>query len=156
MQLARLYLQSGTFLDYYMGRHEPSLSAALREAYTSPDREPDGDASRARLLSPLVPSELRHLFPQLLIPPSKSDSFQWPPTFLVHGTADTAIRADESRHLAALLRRAGVNVTLRLIEGREHSFDYARDAEGAFGGEGGLFDEAAGFLAHHLGAEGSA
>lgn len=156
MQLARLYLQLGTFLDYYTGRHEPSISATLRETSTSLDREPDSAELYARILSPLVPSELCRLFPQLLIPPSKSDSFQWPPTFLVHGTADTALSADESRHLAALLQRAGVDVTLQLVEGKEHSFDYAHDAEDLFGGEGGLFDAAVGFLAYHLGASGNA
>lgn len=151
MQLARLYLQMGVFLDYYTGRHQPSLSAALREASLSSAQGPDCDEAYARLLRPHVPPKLRHLFPQLLIPSSKSESFHWPPTFLVHGTADTALRADESRYLAACLQRAGVDVTLRSMEGKEHSFDYAHDAEDTFGGEGGLFDEAVGFLVRHLG-----
>ena len=152
MQLARLYLQLGVFLDYYTGRHQPSLSAALREASLSSSRDPDSDESHASLLSSHVPPDLRHLFPQLLIPSSKSESFYWPPTFLIHGTADTALRADESRHLATLLQQAGIDVTIRLVEGKEHSFDYARDAEDTFGGEGELFAEAASFLIHHLGS----
>ena len=151
MQLARLYLQLGVFLDYYTGRHQPSLGAALREASLSLAEDLDSDESYASLLSPHVPTGLHYLFPQLLIPSSKSESFKWPPTFLVHGTADTALRADESRHLAMLLERAGVDVTLRLVEGQEHSFDYAHDAEGTFGGEAGLFDEAVGFLMQHIG-----
>ncbi|KIK67605.1 hypothetical protein GYMLUDRAFT_785295 [Collybiopsis luxurians FD-317 M1] len=32
MPLALLYLQLGTYLDYYTGQHEPSISAALRAA----------------------------------------------------------------------------------------------------------------------------
>ncbi|KAH9936340.1 alpha/beta-hydrolase [Fomitopsis serialis] len=153
MQLARLYFQLGTYLDYYTGHHEPSLSAALQGAANTPShsgRELDAD-----MLMSLIPSDLLHLFPQYSISKSTTGLRRWPATFLVHGTADTAIRADESRNLHAILRRADVDVTLRLVEGEEHSFDYVQDAEGLFGGEGGLFDEASDFLLRHLGVTGA-
>ncbi|KZT73753.1 alpha/beta-hydrolase [Daedalea quercina L-15889] len=151
MQLARLYFQLGVYLDYYTGYHEPSLSAAIREAYGhSSDLEPESGNSRVDQLRSLVPAESLHLFPQFCVSEPMSESLRWPATLLVHGTADTAICADESRNLYTLLRHAGVDVALRLVQGQEHSFDYVKNAEEIFGGEGGLFGEAAAFLIRHL------
>ncbi|KAH9841593.1 Alpha/Beta hydrolase protein [Rhodofomes roseus] len=147
MQLARLYFQLGTYLDYYTGHHEPSLSAIVREAFSA--ASDPGRAVEVDVLSTLIPTDSLPLFPQAFLSGSKAGS--WPATFLVHGTADTAVHADESRSLDLLLQRAGVEVTLRLVEGKEHSFDYADDAEDTFGGKGGLYDEAADFLCRHLG-----
>jgi dipeptidyl aminopeptidase/acylaminoacyl peptidase len=68
----------------------------------------------------------------------------------VHGTADTAVHIQESRHLRNLLNAAGVDVTLTAIEGKEHSFDYESDAGDRYGGKDGLFDMIAAFLMSRL------
>ncbi|KAK0504296.1 Alpha/Beta hydrolase protein [Armillaria luteobubalina] len=130
MLLARLYLQLGTFLDYYTGAHEPSLSATL--------------CTRA---PPIAIDELtlKHkiLFPQMNV------TGAWPPTLFVHGAIDTAVPADESRHLHYLLLDAGVNSELVVIDGMEHSFDYAPESEEKFGT---LFDSIAIFFRDKLNA----
>jgi acetyl esterase/lipase len=119
MVLTRLLLQLGTFLDYYTG--DEGFSHVLR---SDPCRE-------------LIPSKHLTLFPQFWVTPD------WPPSFLVHGTEDTAIPIQESINLRALLENAGVMVILKLVDGKEHSFDYAPDAETV---HGELFDEAVEFL----------
>ncbi|KAG7445677.1 alpha/beta-hydrolase [Guyanagaster necrorhizus] len=128
MLLTRLYLQCGIFLDYYTGAHEPSLSATLR--------------TRA----PPIPIEeftLKHgiLFPQMNV------TGAWPPTLFVHGEIDTAVPADESRHLHSLLVDAGVKTEIIVIDGMEHSFDYAPDCEEKFGA---IFDRIVVFLGNKL------
>ena len=130
MLLARLYLQLGVFIDYYTGQHNPSLSNTLRQALSTPE-------SNAEDLMCQIPERQRSLFPQFGV-----DS-NWPPTFLLHGTNDTAVPVAESRHMQALLRKAGVPVVLLEFEGKEHSFDYEPGVETVFGGE---FDEVAVFL----------
>lgn len=52
--------------------------------------------------------------------------------------------------MESALRSAGVQVTLRRVEGEEHSFDYSPGAEQKYGQIGGLFDEAVEFLVRHL------
>ncbi|EPQ50964.1 alpha/beta-hydrolase [Gloeophyllum trabeum ATCC 11539] len=139
MQLTRLYLQLGVFLDYYTGCHEPSLSAQLREALTSSS---DDDAHLEAHMRSLIPDEHLCLFPQF-------DSLnEWPPALLVHGTSDTADKIRESEHLHALLQGAGVDVILKQVEGEEHSFDYQADAEERFGRI--MFDDVAEFLVKRL------
>ncbi|THH27996.1 hypothetical protein EUX98_g6191 [Antrodiella citrinella] len=133
MLLARLYLQLGVFLDYYTQMYQPSLSLALRGA------RDDAELSEI-LLSHLSPSHLR-LFPQLQV------SSAWPPTFLIHGEADTAVPVLESIHMRDVLKTAGVDVTLQIVKGLEHSFDYVKDAEAHFSA---LFDQAASFLMTRL------
>ena len=88
MQLARLYLQMGNFLDYYTGQHEPSLSAALRDT-------PHEDA---------VPAQHRRLFPQFNV------SASWPSTLICHGESDTAVPVAESVYLRDSLHEAGAPV----------------------------------------------
>ncbi|THH16722.1 hypothetical protein EW146_g3980 [Bondarzewia mesenterica] len=128
MLLARLYLQQGTFLDYWTGLHAPSLSETLRTQLEDADR--CGSA---------IPHESRTLFPELLV------SKDWPPTFLVHGELDSAVPLADSRNMCELLKGANVDVQLRVVEGQEHSFDYQADAddEGKFKS---VFDEAVDFL----------
>lgn len=130
--LPRLYLQLGTWLDYYTGQHEPSLSAQLRGAQTGAD------------LTSLLLDEHRALFPQLYV------DMAWPPAFLVHGNKDSAVPVVESQNMERLLKSAGVKVTLKVVDGQEHSFDKAEGAEETFGGLGGLFDEIITFLAEGL------
>ncbi|KAF8965123.1 alpha/beta-hydrolase [Flammula alnicola] len=120
MLLARLYLQLGVFLDYYTGMHDPGLSETLRaiinkKGYSSKD------------LEEAIPERHRYLFPQF-----KVDS-RWPPSMLLHGTADSAVPVDESRLLQDLLEKAGVSAELVEFQDKEHSFDYEPDAEDTWG-----------------------
>jgi acetyl esterase/lipase len=133
MALAVLFLQQATWLDYYTGDH--TLSERLRSA-----------SSRESVLSEHVSKEL---FPQFQI----TNSF--PPTLLVHGTDDTGVLLEESRHLQSLLEKAGVKSTLTEVEGKEHLFDHVPDADTAYGQEGGLFDKVAAFLIRELNGESS-
>lgn len=84
-----------------------------------------------------IPERQRSLFPQFSV------NSNWPPTFLLHGTRDTAVPVEESRNLQALLKNAGVPVTFLEFEGKEHSFDYEPEAETILGE---AFDEVAVFL----------
>ncbi|KAF8810216.1 alpha/beta-hydrolase [Phlegmacium glaucopus] len=130
MLLARLYLQLGVFLDYYTGQHDPSLTNTLRQTLNTPESNIE-DFKRQ------IPERQHPFFPQFGV-----DS-NWPPTFLLHGTNDTAVPIAESRHMQALLGKAGVPVTLLEFEGKEHSFDYEPEVETILGG---AFDEVMGFL----------
>jgi pimeloyl-ACP methyl ester carboxylesterase len=122
MKVAQLWLQLGTYLDYWTGEHEPSLSEALR------DNPRPADA---------LPPAHRAIFPQLLVTPD------WPRVMLVHGSEDTAVPADSSRVMHALLRAAEVESVLRIVEGAGHAFDLKGDVEPTYGG---LFDESVEFL----------
>jgi len=134
MQLARLWLQLGTYLDYWTGAHTPSLSDTLRALLpTGEEQHTEGDA---RLAAALPPAD-HAIFPQLLVTPD------WPRVLLVHGSEDSAVPADSSRAMHARLRAAKVETVLRIVDGSEHSFDLKSGAEATFGG---LFDEAAEFL----------
>ncbi|KAH8104539.1 alpha/beta-hydrolase [Cristinia sonorae] len=134
MFLARLYLQLGNFLDYYTGMHEPSLSLALRGVL-------ENDKEIESLLRQLLNPEHLRLFPQLHV------SQDWPPTLLIHGESDTALPATDSINMRDILAAAGVDVSLEIVPGQEHSFDYAPDAEKLFSK---LFDRAGRFLQTHL------
>ena len=135
MLLPRLYLQMGTWLDYYTGMHEPSLSTSLRSAVTSA-----GDG----ILGSHIPDEHKSLFPQLHVDSS------WPPTYLAHGSMDTAVPVQESRNIARLLGSVGVDVVLKILEGEEHSLDKRPGADKTFGGPGELFDDVKDFLVKTL------
>ena len=146
MLLGRLYLQLGTFLDYYTGSHSPSLSATLRQQLpTDPLSPSSGTQSTIQALRQSVPDAHLRLFPQFKI------SSALPPTYLIHGSADTAVLVRESQNLLALLQDASVPAKLVIIEGKEHSFDYEPRAEEEFGYPGGLFDQAVHFLEEILG-----
>ncbi|TCD66610.1 hypothetical protein EIP91_001119 [Steccherinum ochraceum] len=134
MQLARLYLQMGLYLDYYTGMHSPSLSHDLRQALGDPAK------LEAILAERLCPGHLR-LFPQL------QTTLSWPPVMLVHGELDTAVPASESLHMRDMLQSLGVDVSVQIVPGQEHSFDYAPNAEQIFSP---VFDQAALFLKKHL------
>ncbi|KAL4073279.1 Alpha/Beta hydrolase protein [Scleroderma yunnanense] len=132
MLIGRLYLQLGTYLDYYTGQHDPSLSAHLRSLYTTASTP----------LAASIPERHRRIFPQLGVSPA------WPPTCLVHGVSDTAVLAEESRCLHSLLKAANVVVELWEVPGAEHSFDYTPPIEGMSYEK--LFDDIVEFLARHL------
>ncbi|KAJ7213847.1 Alpha/Beta hydrolase protein [Mycena pura] len=132
MPLSRLYLQLGVVLDYATGQHEPSLSARLRPLLDAADPFARQNAMQAR-----IPPVHHRIFPQFNITP------HFPPTFLFHGAKDSAVPVQESEHMRALLERAGVPVRLLVVEGAEHSLDFAPDAEALYGVH---FDEMAEFL----------
>lgn len=136
MLLARLYLQMGIFLDFYAGIRD--LSLELRQILSSSTASHPPEAELAQRFQSALP-----LFPQLAVTTS------WPPTFLVHGAQDTAVPVEESSHMFHRLESIGVPVTLRVVPDKEHSFDYAVDAETEFGQDGGLFDEVQRFILEH-------
>ncbi|CDO77134.1 hypothetical protein BN946_scf184657.g9 [Trametes cinnabarina] len=140
MLLGRLYLQLGAFLDYYTGCHDPSLSISLRKLLDANKLNVD---PRSNLLEN-IPEAHRHMFPQLCV------GADFPPTLLIHGSADTAVLVGESQNLHILLLNAGVGSELQIVEGKEHSFDYEPAAEEEFGQPEGLFDRAAKFLVQTL------
>jgi len=144
MYLNRLYYQLGEWLDYYTGDH--TLSARLRQLRSSLT------SSSLSGVSPLSEEDLIRvrevigekdigLFPQFGV------GEHWPPTLLVHGTEDKQVPILESKHLAERLKAVGVESELIVVEGKEHTFDYASDAESEFGG---LFDRVAKFLVRNL------
>lgn len=134
MLLARLYLQLGVCLDYITGEHSPSVSERLRQAMLSYSTINHDTAEN--ILREVLPVRAQSLFPQLLL------NSTWPPTFLIHGTEDTAVLASESRAMHAALQKRGVRTELREIEGEEHAFDIS------FGSAqfAPVFDEAVEFI----------
>ncbi|KAI6044867.1 Alpha/Beta hydrolase protein [Pisolithus marmoratus] len=136
MLLGRLYLQLGTYLDYYTGMHEPSLSAYLRSLPVDLTSRVEG------LRANSIPEQHRPLFPQFAV------TSAWPPTCLVHGSADTAVLIEESRHMHSLLMAANVDVELWEVDGAEHSFDYEPPTVGT--SYETLFHDAVKFLIDHL------
>lgn len=146
MQLTRLYLQLGVFLDYWTGEHgsqfeegkavedasrgidEPgpreagdekrSLTARLRVAITSDLPSPNEEKDHIRSL---IPSSSLSLFPQFLV------DEHWPATFLVHGELDTAVPVGESRALYDAIKKLRINSTgesgtdTMTIDAREHA-----------------------------------
>lgn len=139
MQLCRLYLQLGVFLDYYTGQYDPSLSSQLRSILDDHDDNPE---MLTKLFQTAIPERHILLFPQLLV-----DS-TFPPTFLLHGELDSAVRSEESSNIARLFNLHGVENILRIVKGEEHSFDYA---EGAEARHTFVFDEAFHFVKNILG-----
>lgn len=146
MLLARLYLQLGVFLDYYTGQH--GLSYKLRDKLLATHHMTSSTVptfERGILVEDVeIPPEHLSLFPQFSVTSS------WPSSFLVHGAQDSAVLVEESHAMEQLLADAGVPVTLRVIPGQEHSFDYAPTAEKFFGEEGGVFNEVRDFLVQQL------
>lgn len=109
MALSLLSIQLGNWFDYYTGEFNPSLSGILRDAL---------DANLPRLsVRDLVPERHRSLLPTFFINSS------WPPTLMLHGTADTAVPILSSRRMKLLLTNAGASAELIELEGKEHLFD---------------------------------
>ncbi|KAF5344884.1 hypothetical protein D9758_011563 [Tetrapyrgos nigripes] len=137
MLVSLAYLQLGVYLDYYTGEFEPSLSLTLRAAA-------EKGATHEELYE-LIPGRHRPLFPVFHI----DENF--PPTFFMHGTADTAVPLSESEHLYQLLKKAGGKAgesTIRKPEGQDHFFDiFVPGIEDKFGD---TFDEAVEFLKKYL------
>ncbi|GJJ13184.1 hypothetical protein Clacol_007435 [Clathrus columnatus] len=131
MLVMRIYLQAGDYLDYYTGQHSPSLSEGLRDHLT---------AKETVDWKPLIPPEHLCLFAQF-------NASKFPPSYLIHGTADTLVDFSESLTLYNLLVARGVPVVLKACEGMEHSFDYDDTAEDKWGS---MFDEAFEFVSKYI------
>lgn len=116
--LLLLYLlQTGTLLDALSGR--AGASASLR---ASPAVE------RAQLVR-------EHGQDVAMVLPQLWTTHTFPPTVMLHGTADTLVKLDESRALCAQLGALGVEVTLFEIEGGGHGFDAAGNWENSPAGK---------------------
>ena len=109
MPFSALTIQLGIWIDYYTGEFNPSLSGILRDAL-------DAGASPLKIRD-LIPERHRVLFPALLVNSS------WPPTLMIHGTADTAVPILSSRLMKQTLTDAGASAELIEVEGKEHVFD---------------------------------
>ena len=109
MPFTTLTIQLGIWLDYYTGEFNPSLSGILRNALGAGVPLPE--------IRDLVPERHRVLFPAFLVNSS------WPPTLMIHGTADTAVPILSSRGMKQILTDVGASVELIEVEGKEHVFD---------------------------------
>jgi len=139
MYLNRLYYQLGEWLDYYTGDH--TLSARLRQLRPSLSGAAPPSALDLTRARELIREQDVGLFPQFGV------GEHWPSTLLVHGSEDKQVPILESKHLVERLKAVGVESELIVVEGQEHTFDYASNAESEFGG---LFDRAATFLVRNL------
>lgn len=104
----------------------------------------NGPAETAVALRTYIPFDDLTLFPQFAV------THAWPPTLLIHGSADTAVPIAESKNMDKVLQAAGVSSTLRKIEGAEHNVDLDPKTNQQMGEAGGLFDEVRDFLVEHL------
>jgi len=119
MALSLLSIQLGNWFDYYTGEFNPSLSGILRDAL---------EANVPRLsVRDLVPERHRSLLPTMMVNSS------WPPTLMLHGTADTAVPVLSSRRMKLLLTNAGASAELIELEGKEHLFDTQPNNDVEFG-----------------------
>ena len=74
-----------------------------------------------------------------------ADLNAFPPTLLLHGTADTDVPYEQSALMAAELRRRGIDSELITIDGGGHGFDKEMDDIRI----AGTFDRVLAFLARH-------
>jgi acetyl esterase/lipase len=61
--------------------------------------------------------------------PIRNVTAQYPPTILIHGTADTDVPYDESRNMAAKLKQAGVAHEFLTVQGAGHGLAGAKPDE---------------------------
>ncbi|KZS95421.1 alpha/beta-hydrolase [Sistotremastrum niveocremeum HHB9708] len=104
-----LTIQRGKYLDYLTGIK--GLSQTLEE-------EKIWSATEASQLQQ-VPKVAHNVIPQLLL------SSDFPPIYLIHGTADSVVSIDESEATDKQLRILGVETHFVAYEGGEHGFDNA-------------------------------
>lgn len=72
-----------------------------------------------------------HLEPKWFDPycPIRNVTAQYPPTFLIHGTADTDVPYSESKNMADKLKEAGVEHEFVTVEGAGHGLSQAKPNE---------------------------
>jgi acetyl esterase/lipase len=78
--------------------------------------------------------------------PIRNITPKYPPTFLIHGTADTDVPYAESRNMADKLKESGVEHEFVTVQGAGHGLSGARPDEVAR-----IAGRAAGFVAAHTG-----
>ncbi|KAA8914636.1 Alpha/Beta hydrolase protein [Sphaerosporella brunnea] len=105
LQLAGEMWRRGIRLDLLTGI--PGLSAQLRE-YAA-------EASGGLCLAHIIPHSARPLFPELTL----DESF--PPSYIVHGDADTTVLPEESFALKERLKRKNVPCELVLVKDATHA-----------------------------------
>ena len=92
--------------------------------------------------------------------PLRNVDAAWPPTLLLHGTADTDVPFEQSVLMEEALTAAGVNARLITLAGAPHVFDRGITLADLTASTGQLTpvaracQESIAFLAHHLGATG--
>jgi dipeptidyl aminopeptidase/acylaminoacyl peptidase len=65
---------------------------------------------------------------QLLLP-IRNITAKYPPTILIHGTADTDVRYTQSKDMGAMLGKAGVVHEFITVDGAEHRLAGAKPEE---------------------------
>lgn len=108
-----------TFLDLCTG--EKGLSIALRELTTSAERE-EYMLKRRKNQEQQGKYGYEDLFPQLYLC-NEENATAWPPTMLIHGTADPAVPLDESLHTFAQLGQYQDKHVLLQVEGGNHDLN---------------------------------
>jgi acetyl esterase/lipase len=78
--------------------------------------------------------------------PVRNVSREYPPTFLVHGTADTDVPCEESKKMADRMAHAGVEHRLALVPGGGHGLNNSTSGEMK-----PIYADAARFLTSHTG-----
>ncbi|MDQ8190669.1 sulfatase-like hydrolase/transferase [Roseibacillus persicicus] len=95
------------------------ITNLLTRQYTEKDGTPNGKLKGHRLFKEEreeAPAKWRNASPVNYI------NAQTPPTLIFHGTEDATVDRDQSKELHALLQKAGVDSTLRMIEGADHAW----------------------------------
>ncbi|PWN49192.1 alpha/beta-hydrolase [Violaceomyces palustris] len=54
---------------------------------------------------------------------SNAERKDWPPVYIIHGDADTAVDVDQARMLAKSLKKVGAELTYEEVEGKNHIWD---------------------------------
>lgn len=105
-----LLFQEAKFLDYLTGDH--TLSSRLVSEHSQ-----EGRVALSQSAESAIPQEHRNIFPQLNI------TSAFPPTYLIHGSEDSAVILHESETMERKLKGVGVECELIVVEGAEHGFD---------------------------------
>ncbi|KLO14753.1 alpha/beta-hydrolase [Schizopora paradoxa] len=143
MPLCRILLQDGIWLDYWTGDFDElddKTGDIVSEGFSRRIRKAL-ERDESRIHPRMIPSNNLHLFPQFNV------TAQFPPSFLVHGELDSAVKKTESENMKALLDAVGVEAHLRIVPGQEHSFEYTADPDSKYQE---LFDEMFDFVSHIL------
>lgn len=122
MTLYTCMLRAGRYLDHLTGVE--GLGQRLRTAAIKSGTPVDDESYDWQCIADAIPPEANCLFPQLHI----SNSF--PPSYLVHGSADRAVVVEESIECDRMLKEAGVRSELVVVEGLGHTFDQLMGPEG--------------------------
>ncbi len=82
-----------------------------------------------------LPTKYADVLPQLWLSTSENAK-SFPPTLLIHGTADDAVPYEESTNTLSQLKTLGVDVKLVTVQGADHNLNKAGTSEEAEGTKG--------------------